>query len=65
MDHTNFPIGKPIPLEVLQSFEDKVDWDLYYGRFGTETLIFSDYYCGQIPKHLEGKVTAVWLYLEK
>jgi hypothetical protein len=65
MDHTNFPLNKPIPLDVLQSFESRIDWDEYYGRWGTESLIYSDYYTGQIPTHLAGKVTHVWIYVEK
>ena len=65
MNHTNFPIGEPIPQEVLKIFESQIDWDEYYGRWGTETLIFSDYYGGSIPSTLEGKVTHVWMYYEK
>lgn len=60
-----FPLAKPIPLAELKTFEDQVDWDMYYGRWGTETQIFSDYYGEQIPAHLEGKATHVWLYVEK
>ena len=65
MDHTNFPIAKPIPIEVLKTFEALMDWDEYYGRWGTETLIYSDFYGGNVPDYLEGKVTHVWLYIEK
>lgn len=65
MDHTNFPIAKPIPFEVLKTFADKVDWDQYYGRWGTEELIYADYYRGYVPLYLEGKVTHVWMYHEK
>jgi hypothetical protein len=65
MDHTNFPIATPIPLDVFNAFEAQVDWDEYYGRFGTETLIYSDFYNSQVPTHLAGKVTHVWMYFEK
>lgn len=66
MDHTNFPIARAIPLSVIESFADNIDWDEYYGRWGTETLIYSDYYCGTgIPEHLINKVTHVWMYFEK
>lgn len=66
MDHTNFPMATAIPLETLRTFEDKVDWDEVYGRWGTEELIYADYYGGMgIPAHLVGKVTHVWLYWEK
>lgn len=66
MDHTNFPMATAIPLETLQTFEDQMDWDEVYGRWGTEDLIYSDYYNGKnIPEHLVGKVTHVWLYWEK
>lgn len=66
MDHTNVPMATAIPLAVLQSFEDKMDWDEIYGRWGTEELIYADYYDGGgIPEHLVGKVTHVWLYFEK
>lgn len=66
MDSTNVPIGKAIPLAQFQTFEGRLDWDMYYGRWGTEELIYADYYggCG-IPEHLVGKVTHVWMYHEK
>lgn len=66
MDHTNFPMATAIALETLRTFEDKIDWDEVYGRWGTEKLIYADYYGGAgIPEHLVGKVTHVWLYWEK
>lgn len=65
MDHTNFPIGRPIPLETLQTFEDDVDWDQFYGRWGTEEFMYADYYGDSIPEHLAGIVTHVWMYYEK
>ena len=65
MNHTNFPIGKAIPLAQLQTFENQMDWAMYYGRWGTAELIYSDYYGGPIPEHLSGKVTHIWLYHEK
>ncbi len=66
MNHTNFPLAKPIPLEVLSTFEEQIDWDGYYGRWGTEALIFSDFYGGgKVPAHLQDKATHVWLYRER
>ena len=65
MDHTNFPLAKPIPIEVFKAFEAQVDWDEYYGRFGTEKLIYSDFYSPNVPTHLTGKATHVWMYVEK
>ena len=66
MDHTNFPMATAIHWETLQTFQDKVDWDEVYGRWGTETLVYPDDYGGMgIPEHLIGKVTHVWLYWEK
>lgn len=66
MDETNFPLNSPIPIEVLASFSDKIDWTYYYARWGTKTIIYSDYYGGgMIPKHLKNKVPHVWIYLSK
>lgn len=65
MDHTDFPIARAIPLEVFKTFEDDVDWNEVYGRYGTESLIYSDFYNGTVPKHLVGKATHVWMYFEK
>ncbi len=66
MDHTNFPLAKPIPIETLKTFEDSIDWDEFYGRWGTETSIYSDFYSsGCIPEHLINKVSHVWMYIEK
>lgn len=67
MDHTNYPMATAIPLPLLQSFEDMMDWDDIYGRLGTEKLIYSDYYHGgeKVPEHLVGVATHVWLYWEK
>jgi hypothetical protein len=65
MDHTNFPLAKPIPIETFQAFEAQVNWDEYYGRFGTETVIYSDFYSEHVPVHLAGKATHVWMYVEK
>lgn len=66
MDASNFPIAKPIPIDLLKTFEESIDWDEYYGRWGTETSIYGDYYgSGGIPEHLINKVTHVWIYFEK
>jgi hypothetical protein len=65
MNETNFPIAKPIPIEVLKTFEANIDWDEYYGRWGTTTGTYSDFYSTNVPEHLKGKVTHVWMYFEK
>lgn len=60
------PMGKGILIEELKKLEHVVDWDNVYGRWGTEDLIYADYYNHSVPpEHLCGKVTHVWLYFEK
>lgn len=68
MDHTNFPLGKPIPIEVFKTFENEVDWNEYYGRWGTEEFIYGIYFTtgGNPYCHEEkGAATHVWMYIEK
>lgn len=67
MNHLNFPMGTPIPLEVVSKFVDKIDWTDIYARYGTQELVFFDYYWGQSepPEHLKGTCTHVLFYWEK
>lgn len=67
MNHLNFPMNTPIPLEVIGKFADKIDWSDIYGRYGTADLVYPDYYHGdkEVPEHLKGIVTHVRIYFEK
>lgn len=67
MDETNYPMFKPIPLEEINKFSHKMDWSEIYGRYGTSTHIWPNYYHGEdkVPPHLDGKVTHVYLYWEE
>ena len=67
-----FKVAKPILLESVQAISREIDWDEYYGRWGTMTQVYADYYTGgtyeggsPVPKHLRSKVTHVWFYVEK
>lgn len=56
-------IATPIPLADMPAYEADIDWDEVYGRYGTATHVFPDYYNTPTPpEHLRGKATHVWLY---
>lgn len=65
MNSPDFRLNRPIPVEVFRRFESQVDWDEYYGRWGTETHVFSAFYGGTPPPDLASQATHVWLFVEK